>query len=118
MTSKTKWPAIFRKHPEANDVDLAAILGCTPATVSLHRRAIGISARYGRTNRSPAKPLCIWTRVDNDEKAAIEAAALAAGVTVSAWVRDAIRERMESVQERMGAILDRAHEASGVVPRE
>ena len=125
---ETDWPALFREHPDANDVEMAAILGCTPQTVKAHRCVLGLPRRYGRPSPvATAKPVQVWTRCTAEEKATMEGYAAARGQTVSDWIRDACREhigrmvrigvpeRMEAVQARMGVVLDRAHEASGVV---
>ncbi len=113
----TDWPALFKQHPTANDVEMAAILGCTPQTVKAHRCVLGLPRRY---NKRPSiatreKPVQVWTRCTEDDKATIEAAAREAGVTVSAWILSTVRASLAATQARMGVVLDRAHEASGVV---
>jgi len=116
---RTDWSDQFRSNPDANDVEMAAILGCTPQTVKQHRCALGLPRRYSRPSHvAKAKPVQVWTRCTIDDKAAIEDAARQAGMTVSEWILSTVRWRLENVQERMGRVLDRAHEASGVVPRE
>lgn len=115
----TTWPAQFRQHPEANDVEMAAILGCTPQTVKLHRCALGLPRRYSRPSPvAKAKPVQVWTRCTEEDKAAFERAAREAGMTVSAWILSTVRASLATSQARMGAILDRAHEASGVDTKE
>ena len=114
---RTDWPEVFRDHPTANDLELAVILGCHPSTVKQHRCALGLPRRYGRPSPvAKAKPVQVWTRCTIDDKAAIEAAAKQAGMTVSEWILSTVRQSLADVQERMGAILDRAHEASGLDP--
>jgi len=116
---RTDWSVVFADHPTANDLELAVILGCHPSTVKQHRCALGLPRRYSRPRLvAKAKPVQVWTRCTIDDKAAIEAAAQQAGITVSEWILSTVRQSLSDVQERMGAILDRAHEAGGVVPRE
>ena len=113
----TDWPALFREHPEANDVEMAAILGCTPQTVKAHRCALGLPRRYSRPSPvATAKPVQVWTRCNEEDKAALERAAREAGMTVSAWILSTVRVSLAATQARMGVVLDRAHEASGVDP--
>jgi hypothetical protein len=57
----------------------------------------------------------VWTRCSIDDKAAFESAAREAGMTVSAWILFTVRASLAATQARMGVVLDRAHEASGVV---
>jgi uncharacterized protein (DUF1778 family) len=112
---RTDWSAVFADHPTANDLELAVILGCHPSTVKQHRCALGLPRRYSRPSHvAKAKPVQVWTRCTIDDKAAIERAAKQAGVTVSQWILSTVRQSLADVQERMGRVLDRAHEASGV----
>jgi hypothetical protein len=114
---RTDWSVVFADHPTANDLELAVILGCHPSTVKQHRCALGLPRRYSRPSHvAKAKPVQVWTRCTIDDKAAIDRAARQAGMTVSEWILSTVRWRLENVQERMGAILDRAHEASGLDP--
>ena len=93
------WPAIFALLATDNDVTIAAHLGVTPQTVKAHRIALKIPRRYGRpAPKATARPRQVWTRLSEDERAALDACVRADGVTASAWVQMAIVERVERQQ--------------------
>lgn len=108
MTHPIDWPEIFASNPDANDVEIGRLLGCTRAHVGFHRNKLGIRVRYkpvppART--PPPRPLpkrfTIGASCDSVTYDAVNVAARAEGTTASEWALQAIVERMERVQQRM-----------------
>jgi hypothetical protein len=118
---ETDWPALFREHPDANDVEMAAILGCDRHTVWKYRRSLGLPrrpTRYAYCAPATSQVQVFFRDTDGDIVPALDAEAARRGIDRSKLCRVLLREALASLaatQARMGVVLDRAHEASGVV---